>query len=267
MTPVLKGVLTDLGFDNAVDGAAGVRRPRLHRGTGHVAVRARRPHRHDLRGRQRHPGARPRRPQARRKDGGRAVMAFFNEVGAFCQENAGDEALKPYRRAAASRRSATCSRRPCGSCRTPWRSPTMPAPAPPTTCTSSASSRWAICGRGWPRRRRRRRRGRRRAPTMDAKLVDRPLLHGAHAAGDRRCVWPASQAGADAVMALPAESVLSERHPDARCATGLAGADRRYLETGARSPMTEAAQWPTPSSTTPSAPRAAAASPTARCTR
>ena len=25
------------------------------------------------------------------KDGGRAVMAFFNEVGAFCQEHAGDE--------------------------------------------------------------------------------------------------------------------------------------------------------------------------------
>jgi acyl-CoA dehydrogenase len=30
------------------------------------------------------------------KDGGRAVMTFFNEVGAFCQENANDEALKPY---------------------------------------------------------------------------------------------------------------------------------------------------------------------------
>ena len=30
------------------------------------------------------------------KDGGRAVMGFFNEVGAFCQENAGDEGLKPY---------------------------------------------------------------------------------------------------------------------------------------------------------------------------
>jgi hypothetical protein len=30
------------------------------------------------------------------KDGGRAVMTFFNEVGAFCQENAGDESLKAY---------------------------------------------------------------------------------------------------------------------------------------------------------------------------
>ena len=46
------------------DGAAGVRRPRLHRRARHEPVRARCPHRHDLRGRQRHPGARPRRPQA-----------------------------------------------------------------------------------------------------------------------------------------------------------------------------------------------------------
>jgi hypothetical protein len=30
------------------------------------------------------------------RDGGRAVMAFFNEVGTFCKENAGEEALKPY---------------------------------------------------------------------------------------------------------------------------------------------------------------------------
>ena len=30
------------------------------------------------------------------KDGGRAVMAFFNEVGAFLKENAEDEALAPY---------------------------------------------------------------------------------------------------------------------------------------------------------------------------
>jgi len=30
------------------------------------------------------------------RDGGRAVMTFFNEVGAFCQEHAGDEAMKAY---------------------------------------------------------------------------------------------------------------------------------------------------------------------------
>ena len=51
------------------------------------------------------------------KDGGRAVMAFFNEVGAFCQEHAGDDALKPYVGALAARPRRTCSRRPCGSCK------------------------------------------------------------------------------------------------------------------------------------------------------
>ena len=40
-----------------------------------------------------------------------------------------------------ARRSAICSRRPCGSWRTRRRSPTMPAPARPTTCTSSGWSR------------------------------------------------------------------------------------------------------------------------------
>jgi hypothetical protein len=32
------------------------------------------------------------------KDGGRAVLAFFNEVGGFLKENAGNEALNPYLR-------------------------------------------------------------------------------------------------------------------------------------------------------------------------
>jgi hypothetical protein len=30
------------------------------------------------------------------REGGKAVMAFFNEVGSFCQENAADESLKPF---------------------------------------------------------------------------------------------------------------------------------------------------------------------------
>ncbi len=47
------------------EGPADVRRPWLHRRMGHGAVRPRCPHRHDLRGRQRHPGDGPRRPQAR----------------------------------------------------------------------------------------------------------------------------------------------------------------------------------------------------------
>ena len=150
MTPIAKGVLTDLGFDNTV------KAQQMFGGHGYIEesgmsqfVRDARIA-HDLRGRQRHPGHGPRRPQAR-QGGGRAVMAFFNEVGAFCQENAGDETHEGLHRAAAAGPRPICSRRPCGSCRTPWRSPTTPAPAPPITCTSSASSPWATCGRRWQR--------------------------------------------------------------------------------------------------------------------
>ena len=71
------------------------------------------------------------------KDGGRAVMAFFNEVGDFAE---GAGRARRWRRTPgrSARVCRTCSRRRCGSCRTPWRGPIMRAPAPPTTCTSSA---------------------------------------------------------------------------------------------------------------------------------
>jgi alkylation response protein AidB-like acyl-CoA dehydrogenase len=95
MTPVVKGVLTDLGFDNAVKaqqvfGGHGyieewgmsqfvrdARIPMIYEGANGIQAM-------DLVGRK------------LAKDGGRAVMTFFNEVGAFCQENAGDEGMKPY---------------------------------------------------------------------------------------------------------------------------------------------------------------------------
>ena len=64
LTPVIKGVLTDHGFANTVLAQQMYRRPRLHRRARHGAVRARCAHRHDLRGRERHPGARSGRPQA-----------------------------------------------------------------------------------------------------------------------------------------------------------------------------------------------------------
>ena len=53
------------------------------------------------------------------KDGGRAVMAFFNEVGAFLKENADRRGARALSEAAEARGSTTCSRRRCGSCRTP----------------------------------------------------------------------------------------------------------------------------------------------------
>jgi len=95
MTPIVKGVLTDRGFDNAVKaqqmfGGHGyieesgmsqfvrdARIPMIYEGANGIQAM-------DLVGRK------------LGKDGGRAVMTFFNEVGAFCEENAGDEALKGY---------------------------------------------------------------------------------------------------------------------------------------------------------------------------
>ncbi len=86
------------GLRSCGDGAAGLRRPRLYRRARYEPVCARRPHRHDLRGCQRHPGARPCRPQAR-DERGRAVMALFKEIGDFCEENRGDEKLSGYTKA------------------------------------------------------------------------------------------------------------------------------------------------------------------------
>jgi hypothetical protein len=93
LTPVIKGFLTDKGFDMTSRPSRSMA-ARLYRGMGHVAIRPRRPHRHDLRGRQRHAGAGPGGPQAG-ADGGKHVMAFFEMVKGFIKENEGCEALKP----------------------------------------------------------------------------------------------------------------------------------------------------------------------------
>ena len=94
LTPVIKGVLTDLGFANAVMaqqvfGGHGyiretgmeqfvrdARIPMIYEGANGIQAL-------DLVGRK------------LGKDGGRAVMAFFNEVQSYVKENAGDAALKP----------------------------------------------------------------------------------------------------------------------------------------------------------------------------
>ena len=106
------------------------------------------------------------------KDGGRAIMAFFNEVQGYLKEQVRrrrDEAVSSRRSAL---RSAICSRPRCGSCRTPWPSPTMPAPAPTTTCISSAWSRSATCGAGSPKPRiAKLPKANGSAPRMNAKLV------------------------------------------------------------------------------------------------
>ena len=63
LTPIVKAFLTDNGWIATIDLHAGLWRPRLHQGMGHGAVRARRPHQHDLRRHQHHPVAGPAGPQ------------------------------------------------------------------------------------------------------------------------------------------------------------------------------------------------------------
>jgi alkylation response protein AidB-like acyl-CoA dehydrogenase len=63
LTPIVKAFITDNGHMADQCLHAGVRRPRLHQGMGHGAVRARQPHQHDLRRHQHHPVAGPAGPQ------------------------------------------------------------------------------------------------------------------------------------------------------------------------------------------------------------
>jgi alkylation response protein AidB-like acyl-CoA dehydrogenase len=95
MTPVVKGVLTDLGFDNAV------KAQQMFGGHGYIEEWGMPQFVRDARITQIYEGANGIQAMdlvGRKlgKDGGRAIMSFFNEVGAFCQENAGDENLKGF---------------------------------------------------------------------------------------------------------------------------------------------------------------------------
>jgi alkylation response protein AidB-like acyl-CoA dehydrogenase len=95
MTPVVKGVLTDLGFDNAV------KAQQMFGGHGYIEEWGMSQFVRDARITQIYEGANGIQAMdlvGRKlgKDGGRAIMGFFNEVGAFCQENANDESLKGF---------------------------------------------------------------------------------------------------------------------------------------------------------------------------
>jgi hypothetical protein len=94
MTPVLKGVLTDVGFDNAV------KAQQMFGGHGYIAEHGMEQFVRDARIAMIYEGANGVQAMdlvGRKlgRDGGRAIMAFFNEVGGFLKENAEDETLKP----------------------------------------------------------------------------------------------------------------------------------------------------------------------------
>src|SRR5665213_459483 len=94
MTPVLKGVLTDVGFSNAVLAQ------QMYGGHGYIAENGMEQFVRDARIAMIYEGANGIQAldlvgRKLPRDGGRAVMAFFNEVAAFAKDHGADEAMKP----------------------------------------------------------------------------------------------------------------------------------------------------------------------------
>ena len=95
LTPVLKGVLTDRGFDNAVAAQ------QVFGGHGYIAENGMEQFVRDGRIAMIYEGANGIQGldlvgRKLPKDGGRAVTAWFKEVGDFVKENGGDKALAPF---------------------------------------------------------------------------------------------------------------------------------------------------------------------------
>ena len=95
MTPVLKGFLTETGFANAVQAQ------QMYGGHGYIAEQGMEQFVRDARIAMIYEGANGIQAldlvgRKLPRDGGRAVMAFFGEVGAFAKENAANEAMKPF---------------------------------------------------------------------------------------------------------------------------------------------------------------------------
>ncbi|HEX2655586.1 MAG TPA: acyl-CoA dehydrogenase C-terminal domain-containing protein [Xanthobacteraceae bacterium] len=95
LTPVIKGVLTDQGFANTVMAQ------QMFGGHGYIAEWGMEQFVRDARIAMIYEGANGIQAldlvgRKLGKDGGRAVMAFFNEVQGFLKEHAADETMKPY---------------------------------------------------------------------------------------------------------------------------------------------------------------------------
>ncbi len=95
LTPVIKGVLTDLGFANTVMAQ------QVFGGHGYIAQNGMEQFVRDARISMIYEGANGIQAldlvgRKLGKDGGRAITAFFNEVQGYIKDHAGDEAMKPY---------------------------------------------------------------------------------------------------------------------------------------------------------------------------
>jgi len=95
MTPVLKGFLTETGFANAVQAQ------QMYGGHGYIAEQGMEQFVRDSRIAMIYEGANGIQAldlvgRKLPRDGGRAVMAFFGEVGGFAKEHGAEEAMKPF---------------------------------------------------------------------------------------------------------------------------------------------------------------------------
>ncbi|WP_458758291.1 acyl-CoA dehydrogenase C-terminal domain-containing protein [Afipia sp. TerB] len=95
LTPVIKGVLTDMGFANAVAAQ------QMFGGHGYIVETGAEQFVRDARIAMIYEGANGIQAldlvgRKLARDGGRALTSFFNEVGAFAKENAANEAMKPF---------------------------------------------------------------------------------------------------------------------------------------------------------------------------
>jgi alkylation response protein AidB-like acyl-CoA dehydrogenase len=95
LTPVIKGVLTDIGFQNAVEAQ------QVFGGYGYIAEHGMEQFVRDARIAMIYEGANGIQAldlvgRKLPRDGGRALMAFFKEIDGFLAENKDDAALKPY---------------------------------------------------------------------------------------------------------------------------------------------------------------------------
>ena len=95
MTPILKGVMTDRGFDNAVQAQ------QLFGGHGYIEENGMSQYVRDARIAMLYEGVQAMDLVGRKlgANGGRAVMAVFKEIGDFCEENRNDERLAPLTKA------------------------------------------------------------------------------------------------------------------------------------------------------------------------
>ncbi len=193
MTPIVKGVLTDKGFEHAVMAQ------QVFGGHGYIEEHGMSQFVRDARIAMIYEGANG--IQALdlvgRKlglNGGRAVQAFFKEVGEFCEENRADEKMAPFTKAlkkglndlqAATMWLMQNAHGEARQCRR--RLDRLHAPLRP------GGARLHVGADGQGRAGQARRRRERRRVLLREQARHRPLLHGARHAGDRRRISPASR--------------------------------------------------------------------------